>query len=105
MKDHRYYVYILASQRNGTLYVGVTHDLVNRVLQHKQKVVKGFTKEYDVDKLVYFEETDNIWSALQREKHIKKWRRNWKLNLIEKDNPNWNDLFETIFPGFPPARE
>lgn len=97
-----YYVYILASQRNGTLYVGVTNDLDRRVAEHKSKQIDGFTKEYNIDKLVHFEETSDIESALLREKRIKKWNRDWKLRLIEENNPNWDDLSLT---GFPPTRE
>lgn len=84
----KYYVYILASQRNGTLYIGFTNHLERRVLEHKQKVVKGFTSKYDVNILVYFEEFESAEEALIREKQIKKWKRAWKLNLIEKSNPN-----------------
>lgn len=87
-----YYVYILASKRNGTLYVGVTNDLVRRFFEHKEKLIKGFTSKYNVDKLVYYEETDDVGAAINREKQLKKWRRKWKLDLIEKDNPNWRDL-------------
>ncbi len=91
-----YYVYILASQRNGTLYIGVTNDLIKRVWQHKNKVADGFTKKYGVDKLVYFETTESIESAITREKQLKKWNRSWKLQLIEKDNPDWNDLYDNL---------
>ena len=92
----KYYVYILASKRNGTLYVGVTSNLVKRVWEHKNKIVKGFTEKYNVDLLVYFEEYDNPAEAIKREKNIKAWRRNWKLQLIEKDNPDWRDLYKGI---------
>jgi putative endonuclease len=88
-----YFVYILASQRNGTLYIGVTSDLVKRVWEHRNKIVKGFTEKYGVDKLVYFEQTENVISALEREKQLKKWNRSWKLKLIEKNNPKWQDLY------------
>ena len=91
---NKYYVYILASQRNGTLYTGLTNDLERRILDHKQKVVKGFTEKYNVNILVYFEEFESADGAALREKRIKKWKRTWKLELIEKDNPNWNDLAE-----------
>ena len=90
------YLYLLASRRNGTLYIGVTSDLVARVYQHKQKLVAGFTKQYAVDKLVYYEEYTDITEAIGREKALKKWRRKWKLALIEKDNPQWLDLYEQI---------
>lgn len=91
-----YFIYILASKKNGTLYIGVTNNLARRVFEHKQNSVEGFTEKYDVHTLVYYEYTENIDSALQREKQLKKWRRQWKINLIEKDNPNWNDLYETL---------
>jgi len=89
---NKYYVYILASQRNGTLYTGLTNDLERRISEHKRKVVKGFTAKYNVNQLVYFEEFESANEAALREKRIKKWKRAWKLELIEKDNPNWNDL-------------
>lgn len=91
-----YYVYILASKRNGTLYVGVTENLVRRSYQHKSDVNDGFTKKYGVHKLVYFEEFQNINDAISREKRIKKWNRQWKLELIEKMNPDWKDLYWDI---------
>jgi putative endonuclease len=91
-----YFVYILASGRNGTLYIGVTGDLIMRVHQHKQKLIKGFTQRYNVNKLVHFEETSEIESAILREKQLKKWNRKWKLQLIEKDNPEWKDLYEDL---------
>ncbi len=92
----QYYVYILASQRNGTLYIGVTNDLVKRVYEHKQKLGGGFTKQYHVGILVYYEATGDIISAIKREKQIKKWNRAWKLRLIEKSNPDWKDLYSEI---------
>lgn len=92
-------VYILASERNGTLYVGVTSDLAGRVRQHKEGTVEGFTKRYDVTRLVYFERHDRVTDAIQREKQIKKWRRAWKLRLIEGFNPEWLDLYETVAMG------
>ncbi len=91
-----YYVYILASKRNGTLYIGVTSDLKKRVYEHKSGKVESFTKKYKIDKLVYFEETQDIESAIIREKKLKDWKRKWKLELIEKTNPNWDDLYEKI---------
>ncbi|HEX2788402.1 MAG TPA: GIY-YIG nuclease family protein [Ignavibacteria bacterium] len=93
---HKYYVYILASKRNGTLYIGVTNDLFKRIGQHKNGEIEGFTKRYNVNILVYYEETDDINGALQREKNLKKWKRKWKLELIEKINPEWKDLFLEI---------
>jgi putative endonuclease len=89
-------VYILASKRNGTLYVGVTSDLVKRVYEHKHDLVDGFTKEYKVHYLVYFELHQDMNAAITREKQIKKWDRAWKLGLIEKDNPTWKDLYEEV---------
>ena len=91
-----YYVYMLASKKNGTLYVGVTNNLIRRVYEHKNNIIKGFTSKYDVKILVWFESTPNIESAIQREKQIKRWHRKWKVELIEKENPNWNDLFESL---------
>ncbi len=88
-----YYVYILASQRNGTLYIGVTSDLKKRIYEHKEDLIEGFTKKYQVHDLVYFENCEDINSAIEREKRLKKWRREWKLELIEKSNPDWKDLF------------
>jgi putative endonuclease len=90
------YVYILASKRNGTLYVGVTSDLIKRVYEHKESLADGFTKKYDVKQLVYFDETPNIEVAIQREKQIKKWNREWKINLIEERNPHWHDLYSSL---------
>jgi putative endonuclease len=89
-----YYVYILASNRNGTLYIGVTNDLIRRVYEHKNNLVKGFTSKYKVHQLVYYEQTHDIQSALNREKQLKKWKRKWKLELIEEMNPNWQDLYK-----------
>jgi putative endonuclease len=89
-------VYMLASSRNGTLYVGVTSNLVRRVWQHKQGVVEGFTRDHAVKSLVWYEQHDNAESAISREKRIKKWRREWKIELIEELNPYWNDLYSEI---------
>ena len=91
-----YYVYMLASKRNGTLYIGVTNDLIRRVYEHKQGLVEGFTKKYKVDRLVFFEDTNDVESAITREKRLKKWNRKWKIELIEKQNPEWKDLYEGI---------
>ncbi len=87
-----YYVYILASKRDGTLYTGVTNDLLRRVCEHKNSLIDGFTKKYNIKMLVYYEQTTNIGSAIAREKCIKKWNRLWKRRLIEKENPEWKDL-------------
>jgi putative endonuclease len=92
-----YYVYILASRKNGTLYIGVTSKLQSRVLQHKGKLLEGFTKKYNVHQLVYFEITNDIVSAIQRERQLKNWKRGWKIELIEKNNPSWKDLSKEWF--------
>ena len=89
-------VYLLASRRHGTLYLGVTSDLVRRVHEHKSKILPGFTKQYGVDRLVWFEIYDDPVTAISREKELKKWRRDWKIRLIEEQNPEWRDLYETI---------
>jgi putative endonuclease len=94
--DRQPVVYILASRRNGTLYVGVTSDLVKRVWQHKNDVTAGFTKKYSVHMLVYCELLENMESAIIREKQLKKWRRAWKIELVEKSNPQWKDLWPGI---------
>ena len=92
----QFYVYILASKRNGTLYTGMTSDLVKRVWQHKNDQAHGFTKKYGIKRLVYFETHQTAEAAIEREKQIKKWMRRWKLRLIEKNNPLWVDLYSTI---------
>ena len=92
----QYYVYILASKKNGVLYTGVTSDLIKRVYEHKQSATKGFTERYWIKKLVFYEVHQEIEAAIAREKQIKKWRREWKIDLIEKQNPEWNDLFEEV---------
>ncbi|MBU1026534.1 MAG: GIY-YIG nuclease family protein [Candidatus Margulisbacteria bacterium] len=89
-----YYIYILASKRNGTLYIGVTNNLERRIYEHKNGLIKGFTKKYNVNQLVYFEEYTDVKEALIREKRLKKWNRSWKIDLIEKSNPEWKDLSE-----------
>jgi putative endonuclease len=91
-----FYVYILASKRNGTLYTGSSSDLIRRVWQHKQKAVPGFTARYGVDRLVWFEGHDTLETAMLREKRIKDWRRAWKIELIERENRDWVDLYPTI---------
>ena len=92
----QYYVYILANRKNGTLYIGVTNDVVKRVYEHKNNLVEGFTKKYGVHTLVYYEQHDNPDNAIAREKRMKKWRRAWKIELIETDNPDWKDLYNDI---------
>ncbi len=94
--DKLFYVYILASRRNGTLYVGVTSQLVQRVWQHKEGLADGFTKQYGLKTLVWYEQHDTAESAITREKQIKKWERKWKVGLIETENPYWNDLYDDI---------
>ena len=89
-------VYILASKRNGTLYIGVTSDLAKRIWEHKNNMVEGFTKRYGVDRLVWYELHETMESAIQREKQIKEWKRKWKLELIESINPNWQDFYHMI---------
>ena len=89
-------VYMLASQRNGTLYIGVTSDLVQRIWQHKNDIFEGFTKEYGVHMLVWFELHEDMENAIIREKRLKKWNREWKLRLIEEKNPEWKDLYDSI---------
>ena len=91
-----YFVYILASRRNGTLYVGVTNDLIRRIHQHKENLVDGFTRKYNVHTLVYYESCPDIRAAITREKRMKKWRRQWKIELIEKENPEWRDLYNSL---------
>lgn len=90
------FVYIMASKRNGTLYIGVTNNLIKRVYEHKSDLVEGFTKKYSVLKLVYYEQTPDVYSAIEREKRLKKWNRKWKIKLIEKFNPKWKDLYEEV---------
>ena len=91
-----YWVYLMASQKNGTLYAGVTNNLVRRVFEHKSDFVEGFTRQYGVHTLVWFESTESIEAAIQREKQLKNWKREWKVALIEKENPNWHDLYEGL---------
>ncbi|MFH0768171.1 MAG: GIY-YIG nuclease family protein [Chloroflexota bacterium] len=101
-----YYVYILASRRNGTLYTGVTNNLTRRAYEHKNDFIKGFTEKYGVHKLVYYEQCENVESAIQREKRVKSWHRKWKIDLIEETNPEWKDLSNEILePGFQPSLE
>ena len=90
------YVYILASETVGTLYIGVTSDLIKRVSEHKNEIHKGFTQAHKVHRLVYFEEFGSIETAIDREKKLKKWKREWKIQLIEQMNPDWDDLFEKL---------
>ena len=91
-----YYIYIMASKKNGMLYIGVTDDLYRRVWQHKNDVHEGFTKKYSVHNLVWYDATNDVEGAIQSEKQMKKWNRQWKINLIEKENPEWTDLYERL---------
>jgi putative endonuclease len=94
--ERSYWVYILASRIGGTLYIGVTNDLMRRVYEHKMGLADGFTKKYRVHRLVYFEQHGDIRAAILREKQMKKWNRAWKIKLIEEKNPNWDDLYPSI---------
>jgi putative endonuclease len=91
-----FYVYVLANRIGGTLYIGVTNDLIRRVTEHRLKAVESFTKKYEVNRLVYFEQFDDAENAIRREKRLKKWNRMWKIRLIEQLNPNWDDLYPGI---------
>ena len=91
-----YYIYILASKKNGTLYVGVTNDVVRRVYEHKEGLAEGFTKRHGVKRLVHFEIYVSVETAIRREKALKTWLRDWKIALIERDNPDWDDLYEGL---------
>ena len=92
-----YYVYITTNKKNGTLYIGVTSNLIKRVQQHREGKVSSFTKKYNLNKLVYYKQTSDIRSAIRREKELKNWERKWKIELIERDNPNWKDLSKNLF--------
>ena len=100
-RDHTYFLYILASRKNGTLYVGVTNDLLRRVQEHRLGLVPGFTKKYVVKLLVYYEVFGDITEAIAREKRVKRWLRRWKLDLIEQQNPNWQDLWPELAANTP----
>ncbi len=101
MKDHTYFLYILASRRNGTLYIGVTNHLLRRVQEHREGLVPGFTKKYGVKLLVYFEVHNDINVAIAKEKRMKRWLRCWKIELIETKNPQWQDLWPDIAENTP----
>jgi putative endonuclease len=113
MREHLYYVYILASRRNGTLYVGVTNDVMRRTWEHKADLVEGFTRKYGVHILVYYELYEDIDIAIAREKRLKRWNRAWKIKLIEANNSGWNDLYDRLIgeialpelPGSPFPRD
>ncbi|MEI9994494.1 MAG: GIY-YIG nuclease family protein [Rhizomicrobium sp.] len=113
MKEHVYYVYILASRRNGTLYVGVSNDVMRRTWEHKNDLIKGFTKKYGVHILVWYEVHEDISVAIAREKRLKRWNRAWKVKLIEQHNSGWNDIYDRLMgeialpdmPGSPSLRD
>lgn len=90
------YVYIMTNKSQGTLYIGVTSDIIKRVYEHKNDFIDGFTRKYELKRLVYYEVFDEIAEAIKREKQLKEWQRKWKIELIEKQNPKWEDLYETI---------
>jgi putative endonuclease len=102
-----FYVYILCNKRNETLYTGITSNLVKRIYEHKNNLIKGFSQKYNIHSLVWYELHDAAETAITREKQIKTWKRQWKMRLIEKNNPEWNDLYDTICEetGFLPAQE
>jgi putative endonuclease len=95
-KQKQYWVYIITNKKNGSLYIGVTSDLVKRIWQHKQKLVEGFSSRYNLTQLVYLESYNDVELAIRREKRLKKYKRQWKINLIEQENPEWNDLYQEI---------
>jgi len=113
MREHIYFVYILASRRKGTLYIGVTNDVLRRAYEHKSDLIEGFTKKHGVHILVWYEIHGDIHSAIAREKQLKRWNRAWKIKLIEKENSGWNDLYDRLtgeialpdLPGSPSPRE
>ena len=92
----QYYVYLITNERYGTLYVGITNDLVRRIYEHREGTVQGFSKQHGLSRLVWFEAHDDVLAAIEREKAVKRWRRDWKMNLIQAMNPNWDDLYESI---------
>jgi putative endonuclease len=98
MQKH-YFVYIMTNKMYGTLYVGITNDLLRRVFEHKEGKTKGFTSKYHLDKLIYYDESSDVNAAIRREKQLKGWNRQWKINLIEEFNPNWNDLSQRLLNG------
>jgi putative endonuclease len=94
--DSQFFVYILASRKHGTLYIGMTNDLLRRTYEHREGMIEGFTRRYGVKRLVYYETYQNVRDAIQREKALKEWRRDWKIALIERENPDWSDLYYGI---------
>ena len=113
MRDHIYYVYMLASRRNGTLYIGVSNNVLRRSWEHRNALVEGFTKKYGVHILVWYEVHNHINDAIAREKQLKRWNRAWKIKLIERNNSGWNDLYDRLtgeiavpdMPGSPSPRD
>ena len=97
MKNHNYYIYIISNWNNKVIYIGITNDLERRIYEHKNRIFEGFSKKYNLNKLVYYEYTNDVNAAIRREKEIKKWRREKKNKLIESINPEWKDLAEEIF--------
>ena len=91
-----YYVYIITNKIRGTIYIGVTNNIARRMYEHRNQLIDGFTSKYKLDKLVYAEESENVEDAIRREKQLKNWHRNWKINLVESVNPNWEDWYETL---------
>ncbi len=100
MEGRRYYVYILTNKVYGTLYTGVTNSLLNRIYEHKNKIYEGFTRKYGVSRLVYYEIIDGIEAAIAREKQLKNWHRQWKINLINQKNPEWRDLYTEVIDAY-----
>jgi putative endonuclease len=98
--NKQYYVYIMTNKKNGTLYIGVTSNLIKRLWDHKNKTTKGFTSKYNLTRLVYYEIHESIENAIKREKRLKLWLRQWKISLIEKENPKWEDLYDTLHGSF-----
>ena len=95
--NHQYFLYIITNKNEGVLYIGITNNLERRIFEHKNKLVKGFSSRYNLDKLIYFESFQYINEAIKREKNMKKWKREWKINLIVENNPNWKNLAENWF--------
>ena len=95
--NHQYFLYIITNKKEGVLYIGITNNLERRIFEHKNKLVKGFSSRYNLDKLVYFESFQYINEAIKREKNMKKWKREWKINLINENNPNWENIAENWF--------
>lgn len=102
--NKQYYIYIMSNKKNGTLYIGVTSDIIKRVWEHKNNVIQGFTSKYGLHNLVYYEVYDDIENAIKREKRLKLWLRQWKIDLIEGMNPDWNDLYDQILGSFGQAK-